>query len=122
MFSELLSGNKGGKREIVGSSWKHAVHCVILRCMESLFSQMGFSHMQVFSTPNIVTTTIMLFILEKGEYHVIPSYTGETNEVIEDGVSEALMPDHSLAIKHFVRRFQEVLSTRLIQLVRLISH
>lgn len=40
----------------------------------------------------------------------------ETYEVIEDAISEALMSDHSVAIKHFVRRIWEVLSTRLIQL------
>lgn len=57
MFSVLWCHNKGKKEKFAGSSWKHAVHCVIHRCMGSLFSRMGFSHIQVFSTPNIVTTS-----------------------------------------------------------------
>lgn len=45
----------------------------------------------------------------------------ETYGVIEDATSEALMSNHSVAIKHFVKRIWEVLYTKLIQLARLIS-
>lgn len=80
--------------------------------------------MQMFASPNIVTAAqgIVLFPLKKNTGNITLSRTiKETYEMIEDAISEALMSDHSVAIKHFVRRIWEVLSTKLIQLARLIS-
>lgn len=78
--------------------------------------------MQMFASPNIVTATrcLVLFHLTAVDVTLYWSIK-ETYEVIEDAISEALMSDHSVALKHFVRRIWEVLSTRLIQLARLIS-
>lgn len=78
--------------------------------------------MQMFASPNIVTKAqgIVPFPLKKGNITLSRSVK-ETYEVIEDAISEALMSDHSVAIKYFVRRIWEVLSIRLIQLARLIS-
>lgn len=51
------------------------------------------------------------------------SITGfcQKQRVIQHIISEGFMSDHNVAIKHFVRRIWEVLSTKLIQLARLIS-
>lgn len=62
----------------------------------------------------------MLFSLKIGNI-ILSGAIRKTYEVIEYAISEALMSDHSVAIKHFVRRIWEMLSTRLIRLVRLIS-
>lgn len=71
--------------------------------------------MQMFALPCIVTTALEIvpFPLEK---HIIT----ETYEAIADATSEALLSDHSVAIKHFVGRIWEVLSAGVIQLARLI--
>lgn len=76
--------------------------------------------MQKFASPNIVTAAhgIVLIAVKNSGYYIIMLHK---YEVIENAISEALMLDHSVAIKHFVRRIWEVLSTMLIQLARLIS-
>lgn len=45
----------------------------------------------------------------------------EACNVKEDAISEVLMLDHSVTIKHFVGRIWEVLSTKLIKFAKLIS-
>lgn len=60
---------------------------------------------------------VLCCFLSKTENITLSSSIKETHEMI-DSISEALMSDHSVAIKHFVRRICEVLSTRIIQLAR----
>lgn len=81
---------------------------------------MGFSHVQIFSHASFCLTqqrlNVLCCLLEKIENITLFCPTKEANEVIEDAISEPLMPDHSVPIKQFVRCIWKVLSTKLIQL------
>lgn len=89
---------------------------------ESLRLQMGFSLMQIVPSPNLQQLKVLCCLFWRIENIALSCSTKEANEVIEDAISEPVMPDHSVAIKHFVRCIWEVLSTKLIQLAWLISH
>lgn len=123
MFSELWSGNKGKKEKLWVRHGNMEFIASFLGAWSPCFHRWDF--LTCGSFPHLILLQhheVLCCLFWKRGNITLSRPTGETNEVIEDAVSEALMPDHSLAIKHFVRRFSEVLSTRLIQLVRLISH
>lgn len=62
------------------------------------------------------------FLVKKKKWNITLSLSiKEIYELIEHTVSQLLMSDHSVAIKHFVSSFSGVLSARLIQSARLIS-